>query len=414
MRKPLFLSQKAWSKIHPPLPRTPRESTQLLNSLTSSFRRQLDHEYPTSAASDRDDESGRQPTESESSAHMADKHFTNILGNPLFRVVPSKQKSTPVDLNKFSKDPMVFFDEYVASGSVTEKNLAACLKAQFVASSTVKGDRKQAMRTSRAGSKVVSWWYASDPNVRMQIFKWRVCYRYLCKFLAAEGMQDTGMAWLKMLLRPHGSPETSNPAKDISPYLLSNLVAAEVEHGHGLTSALKYYIQACQFLTTSDPPNEEYRKHERLTLIYGGFWLNTWMIKHGQASVKDIPVSLYEEYMRSVASAPAKFLSHALPLYHPTHPDTGPFLQNVKNTPLEASGAEDKNEIFRESFIRAGFECLRLLIDREQFGEATDLARYLQQLLPGRSPSTKTMPGARYHVSPQEEYLLDRLQVTLA
>ena len=35
------------SKIHPQLPLTPRESQQLLNLLTTSFRSHLDREHPT-------------------------------------------------------------------------------------------------------------------------------------------------------------------------------------------------------------------------------------------------------------------------------------------------------------------------------------------------------------------------------
>src|SRR5467141_2839805 len=68
MKKTSILNLKSWPKIHPPLPRTPRESQQLLSALTSSFRRQLDA-------------AGNKPVQS------TDRHLKSILDNPLFRVV---------------------------------------------------------------------------------------------------------------------------------------------------------------------------------------------------------------------------------------------------------------------------------------------------------------------------------------
>lgn len=47
MRATAILNLKAWlSKIHPPLPRSTRESQQLLSVLTSSFQRELDEAHP--------------------------------------------------------------------------------------------------------------------------------------------------------------------------------------------------------------------------------------------------------------------------------------------------------------------------------------------------------------------------------
>lgn len=410
MKKTPILSLKAWSKIHPPLPRTPRESQQLLSALTSSFRRQLDTEFPTSEAPDRARDGGQRTSKPDSAVHMADRHFQDILENPLFRVVPSKEQHgwQRVNSGRLAKEPMMIFDELAASGSVTHERLFQCLQCQFLLSSTAKGDLVGAMRASKAGSKVISWWFASEPKVRKRLFNSNKAPKYLVKFLAAEGLQDTVMVWLRMLLRPNNEGHIS--AHPLFSYLLSDFLIAEIEYGHGLGSALGYYIQACQLISSlNGQPIKQYDEGQKKTLTYGALKLNKWIIQHGQAQLKDTPASTYEKYMRLISAlAPLRMLSDALPLYHPTSPDTKPFLKIVH----DVSWIDGQTDEFRELYVRASFDALRLLLDREQYGDATHLAHRIQQLLPGKNAS-ETTSSVSYHVSPEEEYLLGRLEHAL-
>ena len=150
MKPSRALSINPWTNLHPPLPRTPRQSQQLLNALTSSFRRELDREHPpVQPASERPSSGkhvlpGNRPTEEHphSSSHATDKHLRMILDNPLFRLTPSHSArsvshgQTPnVDKARLQKEPMVVFDELVASGSATVGIVADCLSWQVLLAS---------------------------------------------------------------------------------------------------------------------------------------------------------------------------------------------------------------------------------------------------------------------------------------
>lgn len=424
MKKSSLFNPKTWSSIHHPLPRTPRESQQLLGALTSSFRRQLDHEYPTSAAPERTNKGGEHSVRSDSAAHMADQHFENILENPLFRVAPLKERKpgVPAYHERITREPMVVFDEWVASGLMTNGRLALCLKSQYLLSTTgkhTKHERTQALKATRAGSKVVSWWFASEPAVREKLFASREATKYLFKFLVAEGMQDTVMGWLRMFLGPdHEVPSRSLHQDNSLPFLsrLADFLHAEVECGRGLGSAVTYFTQSCQLASTlAGKPDGEYSETQRRKLKFAGFRLNRLVVGHYHTQATKLPVSPYEEYMEFMFSlALNNILNDALFLYHPTHPDAGPFLRQVEQLSSESlePGIKRQFENARGMFIQAGFHALRLLIDQERFGDATRLAPYIQRLLNGEDASDTT-PDASYRVSDEEERLLDRLQFSL-
>lgn len=231
-----------FAKIHQPLPRTPRESAQLLNALTSSFRRQLDREYPSSSSSANNDENGDNPL---SSVHATDKHLRTILENPLFRITPSNAAKRahqsglgPLQEQKLATEPMTVFDELVASGSVNRTALFNCLRAQLVLASAHTGDGVvDAMKKSKAGSKIVSWWYASDSESRKMLFTIRSSTVTLLKFMVAEGLQKTAMAWLAMLLnRDLGGADgriSEAMAQTVARNFLLDLLKAEIQYGGG-------------------------------------------------------------------------------------------------------------------------------------------------------------------------------------
>ncbi|KAI9929004.1 hypothetical protein ASPWEDRAFT_368014 [Aspergillus wentii DTO 134E9] len=403
---------RPWSKINPPLPRTPRESQQLLSALTSSFRRQLDHEYPpshtSSPSSSRPGRNGDRPmvANTNSSAHATDSHLKAILENPLFRVVPSKsavaRDQSGAEGQNLMEEPMSVFDDLVASGSVTSTNLCDCLKSQLLLASTQAGDRvSEAIKDSKAGSKVVSWWFASDSEARKMLLMSRASTATLLKFMVAEGLQDTVMVWLDMLLKQDiGGNNGQLPkqlAQQIFGSLLVDLINAEAQYGRGLGSAMAYYIQTCK--THLSTPDQMADQSKKAMLLHGGARLGRLMMQ--QEGTKEVPAALYEQFMGLVTTfTPKSMLSASVPIYHPTRPDIEPFLKFMDSLPpgRPESWAKPKREVF----TRAAFDALRVSIDQEEFGDASYLAGYLQQLLPGKD-----------HASPEEEFLLNRLDLTL-
>lgn len=421
MKPTSSLSLKPWSNIHPPLPRTPRQSQQLLKALTSSFRRQLDREYPPRVPSDREDSGDRIPENPHSSVHATDRHLRAILDNPLFRIVPSKSVAdrngglASRQQQRLAKEPMVVFDELVASGSVTLPTLRDCLKSQMLLASRYTGSGfVKAMKDSRAGSKVVSWWLASDTPARKMLFKSRAATTTLVKFLVAEGSQGVVLTWLRMLadhdIGGQSGKLPENIAQQVFRYLLVDLIAAETQYGQGLNSAMRDYLQACKMQMSRDNAvaNLSWKSLFRPASIH----LCESLIQSSRSSSKDLDWSIYEEYIESLSPLSLKpSLLATLPLYHPTHPNPRPFLEFVDTLP--PGRVDSLVEMKRESFMRAGFYALHLLVDQNNRRDALHLARFLQQLLLEKADS-ESVSGTSQRAYAEREDLLTELDLALA
>jgi hypothetical protein len=401
MKGSSVLSFKSWPKIHPPLPRTPRESQQLLSALTSSFRRQLD-------AAD------SKPVQS------TDQHLRSILDNPLFRVAPSKSvyaagaHGGPRLFGKrLAEEPMAVFDELTASGSVSGKDIAECLTYQLALAGSTSGDARTAMRSSGAGSRVVSWFWASDSAARKTFFKSRRATMAALKFMAAEELQDTVMVWLRMLSkRDLGGLDGHIPegaGRCLFSNFLSDFMAAEILYGRGIASALGYFVQMPKMCTCLvDRPGNDLRD---AMLVSGATFLGQWIIDHRQSpDVTEIPMLVYDAFCEAISTLPSlPFLAVATWLYHPTHPTAEPLLEYVARNPPRKLRVWDDAK--RELFVRVYLDGFRMLLDQEQYGDASDLAPFVKQLISSES-SPKASEQSPF--STEQDHLLARLDLTLA
>ncbi|KAJ0426046.1 hypothetical protein BJY00DRAFT_123596 [Aspergillus carlsbadensis] len=405
-----------WPKIHLPLPRTPRQSEQLLTSLTSSFRRELDREHPTSA--DNHASNGEPSSVKEhdhSSAHATDKHLRNILENPLFKVTPLRSVASPHDDPRVAKEPMVVFDETVASGSTTIHTVGLCLSWQLLLASPLKGkDFVKALRDSRAGSRVVSWWDTSKPPALFRYLKSEAGQPSvvdsgkllvdLTKFMVAEGLHDTILDWLRMLQHSNVGDKRVGRAFAISAYtrLLGSFLKAEITCGGGIESALHYYITASESDTTLDKKD----------LLAGpGKFLCTATLRK---TAKDmISPQLYERYASIMLNVlpPNTFTRAVLLLCHPTQPNAKPLVKYMRNAPVKHHGLQGTRK--REKRIRACFRALAVLDERRHQKDCVFLADFLRQFLEEDGGSDATTKS-RYHVSSEEKDLLSSLDLAFA
>ncbi|KAL2003609.1 hypothetical protein VTN02DRAFT_3155 [Thermoascus thermophilus] len=423
MKGTSILSFKSWpKKIHLPLPRTPRESQQLLSALTSSFRRQLDREYPVLDPSDRS--SGDAPSGNpHSSAHSHDRHLKSILDNPLFRVAPSKTtlgaghaRAQSVQFKKrLAEEPMAVFDELVASGSVTRSDIVQCLKAQLVLAGSASEDGvREAMKNSGAGSRVVAWFWASDSATRKMLFKSRTATSTALKFMVTEELQDTIMVWLRMLSKQDLGgldgriPETVVPR--LFSHFLFDFMVAEMRYGRGVSSALGYYVKVCRMCSFLV---DRYGSDTRdAMLVEAGTYLGQWIVDNGQSQeVKEIPATVYDEFREALSAlAPMALWSASVSLYHPTHPTAQPLLEYIRELPPEERHAGKDAE--RDILIRITMDAVQLLLDQEKFREASWLAQCIKRLF-ADEVSTTNAPDKRQVTSRQAD-LLHRLDVALA
>ncbi|KAL1853469.1 hypothetical protein Plec18167_005436 [Paecilomyces lecythidis] len=420
MKGTSILSFKPWSKIHPPLPRTPRESQQLLNALTSSFRRQLDQAYPPLDEAQQNDKDAR---DAESSAHAADKHLQSILDNPLFKVVPSQTVFSSVSQSdaqsrralqdRVAKEPMVVFDELVASGHAEVSSLVDCLKAQLYLAGSADGAR-EAMKSSGAGKRLVSWFWASDPSSRKLLFKSRNATSTALKFMVAEDLQDTVMVWLRMLGKNDlGGIDGQIPqaaVQRVFKSFLSDFIAAEIRYGRGIASALDYYLQAfrmCSFSISPSTPDSR-----NMMLVAAATQLTHWVVDNAQGQqIKDIPPPLYHQFCEAISTITTQpFLSASAWLYNPTSPDARPLLEYAKS--VSSHMYSNWKEPRKEIFLKVSLDAVRLMMERKEFRDATWLVQHVKQLLSDEQSVVKETKESRSRSS--QEVMLHHLDLALA
>ncbi|RAL15401.1 uncharacterized protein BO97DRAFT_306181, partial [Aspergillus homomorphus CBS 101889] len=384
------LNYAPWLKsLHPPLPRTPRQSKQLLNALTSSFRRQLDREYPSTRAStlDKLDVSEEQsPRNPESSSYATDKHLQTILENPLFRVKPPKEARAIRSErdSRVAKEPMVVFEELAAAGNVTEADLRNCLTSQLlILSGNFSGTEfVRAMKDSRTASRIASWWSASDSQSRRLLFHSEIT-PLITKFLVAENMQNMALDWLRSLAQQDiggtNGQLTQRPARLWFSGLLNDLVLAEARYGRGIESAMRLYVSARSMSTPSGDLVIENGVWAPALLSAGGH-LGQLITQNEPEHSNGVSQDLYDKYIQVIDTVAANSLLHAcVCLHHPTQPDPMPYVKYARA--LQKGQVESWSRLRREHFMRAGFTAIRILFDKNLVRDATWLARYMQKTL---------------------------------
>jgi hypothetical protein len=117
------------SKLHPQLPLTPRESKQLLQLLTTSFRSHLDREHPVDVLENRSKSPSHAATKERvaSSQGLAAQHLDSILMNPLFAHKPRRRGSESAAA-EIIKDPLSWFLDQAAIGAADLSKAATCLQ----------------------------------------------------------------------------------------------------------------------------------------------------------------------------------------------------------------------------------------------------------------------------------------------
>ncbi len=385
-------------KVHPPLPLTPRESTQLLNLLTTSFRRQLDREHGTvvseGGANDKSSASfsssklapGKHRRHSQSRSDVrppTDRHLHSILTNPLFRDVEKESDTRSQQL----RDPMEIFDEACAKGFMKVEYAAACLKAKkrkILQSSAL--SVRDAMKLSGAGSKTLNWMLSSGVANDSSFLEDKAFSEILVDFLVAEGQQSVIWTWLETLALKISSadtkPATIPPVRDAS-NLLYYLVKAQTCGSASLDVAFRSLGRAENML--SGLPYKY-----RHVLRGAGEYLYKEIVNH-HASYSASSPDMFDLYLSIVPRLLSFKNETALPnllLYHPTKPDAKPalkYLEKAKKTASAGSDSEDQRVVLRASHynetrtIYLGLNTARFLLERGLHNKANWVMNFLEE-----------------------------------
>jgi len=240
------------SKIHPPLPISPRDSQRLLSLLSASFRAQLDKQH------------GRVYSKN---SLATDKLFKSILTNPLLGLPPheslsplsgahQKHGGAPTGrsqlIQNLALSPIEFFKRHIAAGTASVEVAKRCLEAHLRNISTSrKVEPSSGTPTSDSGPTIINWLWSSGHEDNLEFLKDQPFTRVLVPFLVAEGRGFHAWSWFRRL-----QSELQNDSLDQSKaeiveektkaqtYLLKALIWSEMGYGAGLSGALRAFVDA--------------------------------------------------------------------------------------------------------------------------------------------------------------------------
>ncbi|KAI0432570.1 hypothetical protein F5Y09DRAFT_135856 [Xylaria sp. FL1042] len=225
-------------QIHHPLPLNQRESQQLLQSITSSFRKNLDKEHPwesdgTVTNAPADSRLGLAESISATTNHRpTDQHLRAILSNPLFAQPRNDNvgATTPSSILAPRSNPFDVFDSAVSKGLMTIRRAAgflATVRSQLLAESP--DNVRQRMGASGAGLRVLRWLRASGQENDLHFLSDPALLKLIVSFLYAEGLQEVAWGWLARLAARGTELEFEKTPGKADSRTLSKLMSAIID-----------------------------------------------------------------------------------------------------------------------------------------------------------------------------------------
>ncbi|KAK1771451.1 hypothetical protein QBC33DRAFT_510971 [Phialemonium atrogriseum] len=395
--KPLSSLKSIFPPIHQPLPLNKRESQQLLNALTTSFRKHLDKEHgwlpdepsvaPVPAVPISYYASPTPTLAKEAHRRPTDRHLRAILSNPLFNYDPRARATT--GLVGAQRDPMDVFDEAVAKGMMTMKGALGCLIAarrDIMQSSTA--SMKDGMRASGAGLRVLQWLRASGMERDLSFVSHPRFIKFLLPFLVAEGLDELAWAWLARLIAGEG-PATVKKQPAAS-FLLEALVYTRSVGARNLDDAYSSILRGEEMLKDSPEFAQDMLSPWRSLA-----WLSTveaWKYSSPSEPLFESYVAISEHIRRTKSLVRAH-----LDLHHPTKPSHAlaveflskeSFWQNLllPSTPTPAAltaanGLKPQPSNFHVRIMSFGLDTVQHLTQRGQSEEAQWILNLLRTYL---------------------------------
>ncbi|KIN01842.1 hypothetical protein OIDMADRAFT_103113 [Oidiodendron maius Zn] len=389
----LFKPMPALNKfiLHPPLPLNPRESKQLLNLLSTSFRRTLDSEHgffrpepqeETAAESIARPNGGakkRRASLSDLDQRPTDRHLRTILTNPLFRG-PSTSRDRPLS----TRDPMEVFDEAVAKGIMNTHHAQACLMAKKmkILQSSVPNVR-ESMKDSGAGRKVLSWLVSSGTANKNEFFRDKEFSKIFMEYIVAEELQEVAWRWIRRAFRDYSKlPKHSEDGKQHLIAPLIYLIRAEAFGPVTLDAAYLCLSRAAGYLAGFSSteminiigPPGRYLSHE------------TTMSRFHRPPASGSAFDSFIALVPVITAINANYHFAHLKLLHPDHPSADSALtylkmldawQTVHASPRYKSGTTMENRV-----IQLSLDAAKYLLERERLHDAQWVMQYLRTYYP--------------------------------
>ena len=368
-------------KIHPPLPLSPRESKQLLNLLTTSFRQQLDAEHGESRTNQNPlaihkDEKAKRRLRSFSDSRPADRHMNSVLTNPLFTLTADGKAS------KTDKDPMEVFDLAVGKGMMDLRYATACLKAKKndIIQSPVPTIR-EGMKESGAGLKVLKWLLSSGTANNNDFLQDARFSQALMEYLVAGELQEVCWKWIQRAFQA------------IPQYLVANDPIQHKGLRRDIVGPLYHLIRAealgstgdvsldCAYLSMSRAVG--YLKGHPVSLLQDLLSGPGWFLIHETIqlhSERPPPTpSAFDSFFSlipvlSKEPGPAYQLAY-LSLLHPSRPSPEPSLAFLR----QLNPGFSLTHVRDHGYVQLGLDTAKFLLENGRYGEAEWVMEFLRE-----------------------------------
>ena len=364
------------SKIHPPLPITPRTSQQLLSLLNASFKQQLDRRYPAPSPSSED---------------HANLHLQSILKHPLFDAKPqtpdtSTSSSQRGDQSKERRQkpmiqPIYIFKERVSRGTADLSAAKQCLrKLQEDCMASPGTTPSKAMQTSGATSTILQWLWSSGMEDSGIFLEDQGFVALLIPFLVAEGQQSCVLRWLQRIRHKGETPFLSldgsktireSNTKSTHSFLFKQLIVHESRFGGGLKSALMLFLRVVVDLRSSGCCPELIRHYSRFAA-----WRLTIDITRGTTPV-DLESTIIDAFLNTIRT-----LYHDSPLeamicvFIQKPPDPHTVMKIFHN--ISAGDLKYCSTHQRPHIILLGLRAAELLLKDDRLAEAISIMEFLE------------------------------------
>ncbi|KLU87327.1 hypothetical protein MAPG_06328 [Magnaporthiopsis poae ATCC 64411] len=325
---------KILGSIHQPLPLNQKESQRLLDTITTSFRKQLDAEHPGFTP---ESEDATKPSDAAAATSRAlpsattlgrtrptDHHLQSILSNPLFSHEPSPAAVAT------GRDPMEVFDEAVARGMMTYTRASGCLMAkrrEIVQSGSL--SVRHAMAEAGASNRVLRWLQASGQYHNLLFLNQLRFTHELVPFLMAEDREEVVWSWLAALAKTEDD-KNGNFRRKQAKGILTQMLEFKCANSRSMNTAYRCLLRAQRTLPKSwliSPTcPKEGPERERELLLYSWHRLNwnstvlAWQHPSKTSAVLfDQFSEIGDRYINPASTANKLELAH-LALHHPTKP----------------------------------------------------------------------------------------------
>ncbi|KAJ4382413.1 hypothetical protein N0V86_002748 [Didymella sp. IMI 355093] len=372
-------------RLHPQLPLTPRESQQLLNLLTTSFRTHLDREHPVYATekphksvarinAGHDDRSNLH--HATSSAALASRHIETVLSNPLFAVKPSRRGSESA-ASRVLNDPVTWFVNEIATGN------AALSKAALVLDILGKQPAAQISHLHKgktAGAVIGDWLHSSalynssefldmclvKPSAKRPM----TFISRLVTVMMADGKES--LLWKWFLNRfSHGS--SSAQATSFRKQLLKHMVVAAA--GQDLQRGIALFSRAHQMVDEHPDKRWEELRPAGQHLVHAIMSKSTTLVDN----------DLYNSFRRNVRlwvpNKWAQAVNSMLCLHHPDKASARPGLEFIEDPNGAATYAKGK-PVQRRFIVQLSLGVARQLLEQERYDEAQTVMAFTKQHFP--------------------------------